>query len=340
MSRTPATLVGMRPRTRRWLRIGGGLLLATFMVMNVLAYRHARALTHWAAAGPRTPPPQKLSFGEKLGVLVSGARIPKPQNRYRPSDLGLPYERHVFRAADGVALDAWVIPRSSATGRAVLFHGYADGKASVLPQARVLHGLGLEVMLVDFRGSGDSAGESTSIGFHEALDVAAAFDYAARLPETRPTVLFGGSMGAVAVLKATAEHDLSPVALILECPFDTLEHTIEHRFRNAGLPPFPAANLLVFWGGVQQGFDGFGHNPVDYAARVRVPTLVFHGGRDETVSLDEARSIVDGLRGPKRLVVFPGAGHGGFVQRHRRAWREAVAGVRGEARIPVQTTGP
>lgn len=331
----------MSPRARRRLRIVGWSLLAAFVLLNALAYQHARALTRWAAAGPRTPPPHRLSLVQKLGVLVSGARIPKPENRRRPDDVGLRYERHRFSSLDGVALEAWVIPHARARGRAVMFHGYADSKASILPQAKVLHGLGLSVMMVDFRGSGGSAGESTSIGFHEAKDVAAATEYAAGLPRDGPLVLFGGSMGAAAVLKAVAEHRLAPAALILECPFDTLRHTIRRRFRNAGVPSFPAADLLVFWGGVQHGFNGFRHNPVEYAAGVRVPTLVFHGDRDDTVSLDEARAIVDRLAGPKRLVVVPGAGHGGFVRAWRRGWREAVAAFLAEAGIPdTEAPGP
>jgi hypothetical protein len=316
------------------------VLLGGFLVLNVLAYQHARALTRWAAAGPRTPPPRRLPLAQKLGVLVVGARIPKPTNDRTPGEVGLRYERHLFPSLDRVALETWVVPHPRPRGLAVLFHGYADSKASVLPQAEVLHGLGLSLMLVDFRGSGGSAGDATSIGFHEAQDVVAATRYAADLPGDEPLVLFGGSMGAAAVLKAVAEHRLAPAALILECPFDTLRHTVARRFRSAGVPAFPAADLLVFWGGVQQGFNGFRHNPVAYAAGVRVPTLVFHGERDDTVSLDEARSVVDRLAGPKRLVIVPGAGHGGFLRARRREWREAVASFLAGSGLPVVESAP
>jgi uncharacterized protein len=34
------------------------------------------------------------------------------------------------------------------------------------------------------------------------------------------------------------------------------------------IPPFPLAELIIFWGGVQHGFNAFAHNPVTYAAQV------------------------------------------------------------------------
>ena len=35
-------------------------------------------------------------------------------------------------------------------------------------------------------------------------------------------------------------------ATVLECPFDTLLHTVEARFNAMGLPGLPGAELLVF----------------------------------------------------------------------------------------------
>ena len=39
-------------------------------------------------------------------------------------------------------------------------------------------------------------------------------------------------------------------AVVLECPFDRLLTTVEHRFELMGVPAFPLARLLTFWGGV------------------------------------------------------------------------------------------
>lgn len=43
-------------------------------------------------------------------------------------------------------------------------------KASMLPAAKAFHDLGYKVVLVDFRGSGGSTGEGTTVGYREAED--------------------------------------------------------------------------------------------------------------------------------------------------------------------------
>jgi alpha-beta hydrolase superfamily lysophospholipase len=190
----------------------------------------------------------------------------------------------------------------------------------------VFHDLGYSAFLVDFRGSGGSSGHETSIGFHEADDVRAALDYASTLPGRVPVVLYGNSMGAAAVLKAMSDAPLRPAALVLECPFDRLASTVRHRFDSYRVPSFPAANLLLFWGGVQQGFNPWRFNPAEYARSVSVPTLLMNGDRDPWVTVAEARSIFDGLRGPKELKLFPGLGHQSFLRARRAEWTATVAG--------------
>src|SRR5262249_17504437 len=203
-------------------------------VVNLLAYRHAWAMTHFTDRGLRTPPPQRLSLIEKLQVLMTGATLPKPRNRVTPESVGLRYERHTFATADGLQLEAWHVPAADSRGVVLLFHGYTDSKASQLDEARILHGLGWTALLVDFRGSGGSDGSETSIGFHEARDVMAALAYARSAIGHGPYVLFGGSMGAASVLKAVAEG-ARPDALILECPYDRLVTTVAHRFTAMGV---------------------------------------------------------------------------------------------------------
>jgi hypothetical protein len=298
-------------------------VLAVIVGANVLAYRHAHAFTRFASSGRRTPTAEALSASEKVKTLFAGPVIPRPTNRLTPSSVGLEYETRTFVTGDGVSLEAWLVPAAQPRGLVVMFHGYADSKSSLLPEARALHELGWSTLLVDFRGSGGSGGDETTLGFREAGDVAAAFDHARSL-STRPVVLFGASMGAAAVLKAMAEYRLDADALLLESPFDRMLTAVAHRCHAVGLPAFPVAQLLVFWGGWQQHFDGFRHNPVDYAASVDRPTLLMQGEADERVSVEEAKAIFDRLRGPKELKLFPGVRHMSLVRARPDEWTAAV----------------
>jgi uncharacterized protein len=310
---------------KRTLGLAAGSTIFFVAGLNMMAYRHAYALTHFARTGTRTPRPESLSVPEKLQVLLTGATVPRPRNRRNPLDLGLAYERHVFAGAHGLPVEAWYIPRRHGRGLVAMFHGHADSKDSQLRAASVFQEMGYSTLLVDFHGSGGSGGSETSVGFHEATDVASAYVYGRHLPGERVVILYGGSMGAAAILKAVADTSIAPEALILECPFDSLLQTVRHRFAGTGLPSFPAAELLVFWGGWQQGFDGFRHNPAENARAVARPALLMNGDRDPWVTLEEARTIFDHLQGPKEIKIFHGLRHQSFLNARPEEWKRSVS---------------
>lgn len=301
------------------------VLFALLTLLNVLAYRHAWAMTHFVPEGARTQRPEQLSFMKKLTVLCTGVSIPKPRGRGKtPAEDGLPFEVHRLAGPGGVELEAWHIPHSRAKGIILMFHGYAACKADLLAEAKSFHDLGFAALLVDFRGSGGSSGCNTSIGMFEAHDVTQAADYARTRWPDLPQICYGQSMGSTALLRASAVFGYTPAAMILECPFDRLLTTVGSRFEAMGLPAFPLAHLLVFWGGVQQGFNGFGHNPVEYAARVVCPVLHMQGADDPRVTPEQARAVFDNYAGEKKLELFAGVGHMPYLVNRPEQWRHAV----------------
>jgi pimeloyl-ACP methyl ester carboxylesterase len=136
--------------------------------------------------------------------------------------------------------------------------------------------------------------------------------------------LFGTSMGAAAILRAVAGADVRPDALVLECPFDRLLSTVANRCGSMHVPRFPTAELLVFWGGVQCGFNGFRHNPVDYARAVRCPALVLQGAADVRVTRGQATAIYEALPGDKQIATVEAAGHESFVSVNPDFWARCV----------------
>ena len=216
----------------------------------------------------------------------------------------------------------------------ILFHGYTGEKSGLLPEAKAFLEMGLSVLLVDFRGSGDSSESYTTIGFDEAEDVAAAVRYAqAQLPH-RKLILYGQSMGAAAVLRAVHSCGVRPDAIIVEAVFDRMLNAVRHRFELMGVPSFPGAELLVFWGGRQAGFNGFGHNPVRYAASVDCPILFLHGAADPRARVEEARRVFDAVPALKRFTEFPGIGHVACIIRYPDEWRKSVGQFLREAENP------
>jgi pimeloyl-ACP methyl ester carboxylesterase len=100
---------------------------------------------------------------------------------------------------------------------------------------------------------------------------------------------------------------------------------VKNRFRMMGVPAFPMAHLLVFWGGVQNGFNAYGHNPRDYAKSITTPTLLLYGEKDDRVTTKETAEIFAHLAGPRQLVTYPLAGHENYLNKYGVQWTADVA---------------
>ena len=88
---------------------------------------------------------------------------------------------------------------------------------------------------------------------------------------------------------------------------------------------WPAADLVLFWGGRQLDLDPAENRPAADAAFVDRPGLVLHGSADPRATPAMARHVYDQLYGPKTLVTFDGAGHGPLVRYDPAKWEAAVA---------------
>lgn len=309
------------------------LVVAGFLAMNAMAYRHAHAMMHFGGGTVRTNKPEKLHPAEKIRVLICGVTVPRPRSQLGLSALGPQCRALTIPCDNGVRLGAWYCPGSSDSPLVILFHGYAGEKTGTLREASAFLELGLSVLLVDFRGSGDSSESYTTIGYREAEDVAAAVAYArANLPHPR-VILYGQSMGAAAVLRAVDACGVRPDAIIVEAVFDRMLHTVRHRFEAMGFPPFPGAELLVFWGGVQAGFNGFGHDPAKYASAVTCPILFLHGSDDPRARVEEARRVFAAVPGSKQFEEFPALGHEPSSSRYPERWRAVVSQLLAHAKI-------
>ena len=309
---------------RRRIRVAIIGLTSLTILLNALAFMHARSMTHFADSGIRPLKPEQMSLRQKVSALFLGVSIPKPRNTCTPEEYGLAYETCQIASSDGTTLEAWHVPADHSHGLVLLFHGYVAAKCTLLDQAKIYHDLGYDTLLVDFRGSGGSSGNETTIGYAEADDVAAATEYATKQFAPAKIILAGQSMGAAAILRAVALHSLHPDALVLECPFDRLFTTVQHRFDIMGVPSFPAANLLVFWGSVQQRHWAFEVNPVESAKAVHCPTLQLNAIDDPFVRPAEAKQILANLAGTKREVWFEHVGHDAYLPKYPHEWTHAV----------------
>jgi pimeloyl-ACP methyl ester carboxylesterase len=236
----------------------------------------------------------------------------------------MPYE--VVHIKSHVDLEGWLMPAEGiAKGTVILFHGYTSCKSMILPRAYPLLRAGYNCLLVDFMGSGGSGGNGTTIGYREAMEVADCYRFIEAKNEQKIYML-GSSMGAVAIMKALNDYKLGPKGVISECPFATMQETVEARFKMLHVPSFPMAGLLVFWGGVENGFWPYGHNPVDYAKNIKCPVLLQYGVHDDRVTRGEIDRIYYNLPGTAQLAIYPKAGHDDYMAKSPEEWTKNVTG--------------
>jgi uncharacterized protein len=289
------------------------------MAMNIIAGFHAYKFTHFASeTSPKIQGVSDLSLTEKVKALFFGINNPRPSNTENPSQ-----EFEVVKLESNKTMECWSIKADSAKGTVILFHGYGGKKSAMIDKSDEFLTLGYNTLLVDFMGSGGSEGNQTTIGFDEAEQVKTCFDYLAQKGE-KHIYLFGTSMGSVAILKAIKDYDIHPAAIIIECPFGTMYETTCARFRVFGVPTFPMAGLLVFWGGVENGYWAFDHKPVEYAKSVNCPALLLYGEQDEKVSRKEIDEIYSNLRGEKWLKLYPDAGHENYLHKYHEEWKRDI----------------
>lgn len=299
--------------TLQWKqKLGWGLAILV-LSLNLSTYFFAYYLTHVRVPG-------------QLGIGV-----PKPRNDRTPSDRGLPYTTAIVPTSQSERLEIWEIPAQTSNyrGSVLLFPGNLGTKSSqLLAPAQSFVKLGFDAVLVDFRGVGGSSGNTTTLGIREAKDVVALFNYLKTKHEKEgnntPIVLYGVSMGSAAILRAISLDGIEPNAIILELPFTRLIDAIESRLRFHGIPTFPTAPLLIFWAGIQHGFNGFSHNPIDFAKDVKCPTLVIHGKQDKWMKVDEIETLVGNIPRSKQLVVSPNAGHHQLIGVDRPLWNSTI----------------
>jgi len=297
--------------------------LAGIILINLIANFQAYKFSHFTKAPDALEDSTPSKF-KKLKSLITGIDNPRPVNTILPVQS---YDTVYLESSE--KLECWLINQEGSKGTVILFHGYCGEKSGMLKKSEIFLNNGYNVLLVDFIGSGGSEGNLTTIGFREAKDVIASIDFLKSKGEKK-IILFGTSMGAVAIMKAIKDYQPEVKSLILECPFGSMRQTVINRFNNMNVPPFALAELLLFWGGVQNGFNTFKHNPAEYAKHIDIPTLLLWGQKDKKVIREEIDNVFLSLKGEKTLITFPNSGHDDYLEKSKEEWEKTITDYLGK----------
>lgn len=234
----------------------------------------------------------------------------------------LSYQDVGFSSRDGVLLRGWWLPAPEGRKCLIIVHGgtkhRADPTIGMIQLAEGLVERDYNVLMFDFRGHGDSAGEWRTVGPEEAQDVLGAFDWVcAQGINPENIAILGFSMGAAAAIWA-AVQDPRISAIISDSCWADFSEMMELRWEGS-LRSFSNLLLQMLVGKMEA------LNPVGVVGSASARIFFIHGREDMTIPWEHAKRLYGVSRNPtNRLWVVDGASHVGAYRIHPKEYIDQV----------------
>jgi pimeloyl-ACP methyl ester carboxylesterase len=262
------------------------------------------------APGIATPSTEQFING-LADMMAHSTRTPILR---RPDEYGMEYEDVFFPAMDGVTLEGWFIPgdsdrliicnhpmpcnRYGYPGHLEPWTDFGGFEVNFLPETKILHDAGYNILAYDIRNHGRSGVGSGGIIGHGVLeyrDVIGSLRYAQSRVDTKDmkTSLYSRCLGAnstvVAMTKYPAEfrHILAMIALQPAAPRGFVESALDRAGIVDGRESFDRALHR------RSGYRLDDFRPIEDTTAVTVPTLVAQVHDDFTMPPPYVQKIYD-----------------------------------------------
>lgn len=237
--------------------------------------------------------------------------FPETRHETTPADVGLVYQEVTFLASDDILLTGWLIPGQENAPVILFCMGNAGNISHRLETLQLLHGLGVAVFIVNYRGYGSSEGKASETGTYR--DIAGALKLLDSLGwPANQVIIFGRSLGAAIGLEAALNSQ--PAGLIMESSFTSISDMGQHHY--------PLINLLLGW------LIGAKYDNLEKIAALKSPLLLLHGKNDMICPPRMAEQLYARASSEKKLLWIPGADHNnGFIvggEFYRKALKQVV----------------
>lgn len=254
-------------------------------------------------------------LGNPWGGFERDTLNPGLRSAATPGDLGVPYERVLIHSGPR-RLEGFYVPAAQGCGApaaVLIFHGRNETIAEWGEAQRRFRQECIASLAFDYSGHGRSDGPGTIANLDE--DAMAAYQALLALAPAGRRCLFSHSMGGGPLLRAATAPGAAPDCIVLASPFSSLRSMAER----GGLPRLLGALMPEAW---------------DNAARVpqvRAPLMWIHSRSDETIPIEEGRTVFDRAPEPRFAVITEGHRHNAVYQDFPAdIWDPMTAFIRGE----------
>ena len=168
------------------------------------------------------------------------------------------------------------------------------------------------LLLMDFRGHGDSGRGPVTFGFREMQEIQAALDLAAGDPHLKnlPVGCWGVSMGgAVALLAASGDPRI--LGVVTDAAYSDVGKAIARgQWLTYHIPRVPLGQWVIWAVEFRLRCKSASMDPFRVIDRIAPrPVLLIHGGRDKTVPPGEGEALYRAAGEPKRWWLIPESEH-------------------------------
>lgn len=221
--------------------------------------------------------------------------MPGRQLEATPQDVNLTYEDVTAKTDDGETIHGWFVPARDARLTLLFCHGNAGNISHRLESIALFNSLGVNVLIFDYRGYGQSTGKISEAGLYQ--DVYAMWQVLTdkKAIAAENIVLFGRSLGAAITSQLATQ--VKPGGVILESAFSSV--------------PDMAAKLYAFL--PVRLLSRFQLNNVAHVEAMQSPLLVIHSEDDEIIPYAQGQQVFASAHEPKTFLRIRGSHNDGFI---------------------------
>lgn len=195
------------------------------------------------------------------------------------------YRNISFKSSDSkMVLQGWLFQTKNSDKTIIMAHSYGKNRLEfgiqTIDLVKSLMNKGYNVFTFDFRSSGKSGGEMSTLGYNEKDDLLAAINYV-KQQGSKHIVLLGFSTGASASILAAAESKYVD-AVIADSPYSDLRSYLEGNLnRKTRLPAFPFNQSVLICMEIMGGIDTANASPVNSLGKMSPAWLMLIHARND-----------------------------------------------------------
>jgi len=240
-----------------------------------------------------------------------------------PNDYGYDFNDIDYISLDGTALNGWYINAKKPRGKCmVIIHGRTSNRLKTMKYLALVDSFHLDtaynIFIPDLRNSGKSAKAKTLMGYKFGEDVAASLIMLNKQYHQDTMLLYGFSMGAMAIANVVGRPELSSMIeekdihiekIILDSPLANVKETLRDQTSSIPLSSIYFERIFHLY---SNQINGFGeHMRLSELLPKNIPTLVLQSRDDHLTLIKNLEAEIQTMKDYSHLKVcyFEGPDH-------------------------------